>query len=157
MMLSPEFSLLHPMVIFLFKGWCWLKTSTPSSTCRFLQKLWGSYLASKVLWVLFIMILRCQTLGAFYGDLLLTLPEGTISQFSTISRLHLFSKRCGMPSTPRIKFFMWLLVVDHMNTRGMLLRRNYNVQPNANCVMCSLALEEDIDHLFFGCPFALSY
>lgn len=56
--------------------------------------------------------------------------------------------------TPRIKIFMWLLLVDRLNTRSMLVRRNYYVQPNVFCVMCNGNVEEDIDHLFFSCPFA---
>jgi hypothetical protein len=58
--------------------------------------------------------------------------------------------------TNRIKFFMWLVLVDRLNTKSMLLRRNYNVQPNAWCVLCHGNVEEDIDHLFFNYPFSLS-
>jgi hypothetical protein len=36
----------------------------------------------------------------------------------------------------------------------MLVRRNFNVQPNALCVLCNIGIEEDIDHLFFSCAFA---
>jgi hypothetical protein len=35
-----------------------------------------------------------------------------------------------------------------------LLRRHYNVQPNAFCVLCERSIVEDIDHLFFDCDFA---
>ena len=59
-------------------------------------------------------------------------------------------------STPRIKFFAWLLFVDRLNTRSMLLGRNFHVQPTAFCVLCNLDVLEDIDHLFFSCPFAVS-
>jgi hypothetical protein len=56
--------------------------------------------------------------------------------------------------TNRIKCFLLLVLVDRINTRGMLLQRNYNVQPNALCVLCSANIEEDIDHLFISCSFA---
>jgi hypothetical protein len=57
--------------------------------------------------------------------------------------------------TPRIKFFAWLILVDRLNTKTMLRRRHINIQDNALCVLCDTGLEEDIDHLFFGCPFAM--
>ena len=43
---------------------------------------------------------------------------------------------------PRIKLFASLMFVDRLNTRTMLKRSN------------STSIEEDIDHLFFACPFA---
>ena len=57
--------------------------------------------------------------------------------------------------TPRVKFFAWLILVDCLNTKTMLRRRNLNVQDDTLCVMCSARIEEDIDHLFFECPFAV--
>ena len=44
--------------------------------------------------------------------------------------------------------------MDRLNTRNMLARRHFNVQPNKYCVMCTRMEEEDITHLFFDCPFA---
>ena len=61
----------------------------------------------------------------------------------------MWSSKC----TQRIKFFAWLLLVDRLNTKAMLLRRHFHVQPNTICVMCASAVEEDIEHLFFSCPF----
>ena len=72
-------------------------------------------------------------------------------QVSRICR-KLWSSKC----TQRIKFFAWLLLVDRLNTKAMLLRRHFHVQPNTLCVMCTSTIEEDIDHLFFFCPFAIS-
>ena len=46
--------------------------------------------------------------------------------------------------------------MDRLNTKAMLQRRNYNVQPNNHCVMCHDQAIEDISHLFFDCPFALA-
>lgn len=56
---------------------------------------------------------------------------------------------------PRLKFFAWLVFVDRLNTKIMLHRRNFTVQPNLFCVMCNDQVEEDIQHLFFDCPFAV--
>ena len=55
---------------------------------------------------------------------------------------------------PRIKFFAWLLAVDRLNTKTMLRRHHYNTQAGLFCVLCRNNSEEDIDHLFFACPFA---
>lgn len=56
--------------------------------------------------------------------------------------------------TPRIKFFAWLILLDRLNTKNMLARRNFNVQPNSLCVLCYDGKEETIDYLFFECCFA---
>jgi len=56
--------------------------------------------------------------------------------------------------TPRIKFFAWLILLDRLNTKSMLARRNFNVQPNCHCVLCTEGIEESIEHLFFSCEFA---
>jgi len=58
--------------------------------------------------------------------------------------------------TPHIKFFGWLLLVDRLNTRNMLRRRNFHIDAGYSRVMCNHDLEEDIQHLFFYCPFATS-
>ena len=46
--------------------------------------------------------------------------------------------------TPHIKFFGWLLLVDRLNTRNMLIRRNFHIDAGYSCVMCNQDLEEDI-------------
>lgn len=56
--------------------------------------------------------------------------------------------------TPRIKFFAWLILVDRLNTKTMLRRRHLNIEDDALCVLCNMGIEEDMDHLFFDCPFA---
>ena len=56
--------------------------------------------------------------------------------------------------TPRLKFFAWLILMDRLNTKDMLQRRNFHVQPNSHCVMCNAGVVEDLRHLFFDCPFA---
>jgi hypothetical protein len=55
---------------------------------------------------------------------------------------------------PRIKFFVWLILVDRLNTGAMLQRRHFNIQGTLNCVLCNLAALDTVEHLFFTCPFA---
>jgi hypothetical protein len=50
---------------------------------------------------------------------------------------------------PRIKFFAWLILVDRLNTKTMLTRRNIHVHNDDLCVMCETRKEETIEHLFF--------
>ena len=46
------------------------------------------------------------------------------------------------------------MLVDRLNTRVMLRRRNCNIQTGVHCVLCQSGIDEDVDHLLFGCPFA---
>lgn len=57
-------------------------------------------------------------------------------------------------SYPRVKFFAWLILMDRLNTKNMLARRHFNVQPHSLCVLCVDGSGETIDNLFFNCPFA---
>ena len=66
----------------------------------------------------------------------------------------IFRKFWKSKCTPRLKFFAWLLFVDRLNTRTMLVRRHFNVQINSWCVLCSSNSNEDLEHLFFSYPFA---
>lgn len=54
---------------------------------------------------------------------------------------------------PKHKVFFWLLVTDRLSTRNILGRRHMHL-PSFNCVLCSLGLEDTVDHLFLECPFA---
>jgi hypothetical protein len=57
--------------------------------------------------------------------------------------------------TPRVKFFVWLVLVDRLNTKVMLKRRNlFDEEDNAHCVLCAEGMDEDLDHLFFECDFS---
>lgn len=76
--------------------------------------------------------------------------------FLTVSVPSSFALIWKSKVTARIKFFAWLILLDRLNTRSMLVRRHFNVQPNSNCVLCTSGEEETFDHLFFGCCFARS-
>jgi hypothetical protein len=47
------------------------------------------------------------------------------------------------------KVFAWLLMIDRLNTRDMLCRRQFHI-PNDKCVVCN-QIRETRDHLFFEC------
>lgn len=51
------------------------------------------------------------------------------------------------------KFFFWLLLIDRLNTRNMLRRKNRHLD-DYNCVFCN-SEEETCFHLFFTCPFGI--
>lgn len=53
------------------------------------------------------------------------------------------------------KIFCWLLRIDRLNTRAMLLRKNFHL-PSYSCILCQQGALETRDHLFFYCPFALA-
>lgn len=55
---------------------------------------------------------------------------------------------------PRMKFFAWLVLVDRLNTKTMLRRRNLYVEDHAYCILCTEGIDEDLDHLFFIYPFS---
>lgn len=75
--------------------------------------------------------------------------------FSGIEAHQCFKMIWKSSCIPRIKFFVWLVLVDRLNTKTMLQRRHLNIEDDTLCVMCNTNLEEDINHLFFDCPFAV--
>jgi hypothetical protein len=76
--------------------------------------------------------------------------------FSHIQVPSTFKRMWWSKCIPRLKFFAWLLLVDRLNTKAMLTRRNNSVDSNDHCVLRSSQADEDIGHLFFSCPFPLS-
>lgn len=54
---------------------------------------------------------------------------------------------------PKHKVFFWLLIKDRLSTRNLLRRRNMHLD-SFNCELCSLSIEESVEHLFLTCPFA---
>jgi hypothetical protein len=55
---------------------------------------------------------------------------------------------------PRIKFFMWLILVAQLNTKTMLTKRHIGQRDDDLCTMCASGEDEKVDYLFFNCPFA---
>lgn len=54
------------------------------------------------------------------------------------------------------KFFFWLLIQDRLNTRELLIRKNFYGE-DETCVPCSENDTKDIMHLFFSCDFSQSF
>src|SRR6266498_3131056 len=96
--------------------------------------------------------------GATFGEIINTQPEDCTGWFFKSikppqSFIWIWKSKCA----PKLKFFMWLLQMDRLNTRNMLRRRNhpqFQLPSDCICVLCSNTEEETRDHLFFGCPFS---
>ena len=56
---------------------------------------------------------------------------------------------------PKLKVFLWLLMHDRLNTKDLMLRKNWHIESGSECVLCHDGNLEARDHLFFGCQFAL--
>jgi hypothetical protein len=54
------------------------------------------------------------------------------------------------------KVFAWLMLIDRINTRDMLKRRNFNIGLNHSCMTCGTGVTETRNHLFFMCSFGAS-
>ena len=52
------------------------------------------------------------------------------------------------------KFFAWLILHDRINTKDMLLRRNWHVTDTHVCILCAAQIHDDWRHLFFNCVFS---
>ena len=50
---------------------------------------------------------------------------------------------------PKLKVFLWLLMVDRLNTRNMLKRRKFNIGNNFECPLSNL------DNKLINQPYAL--
>jgi hypothetical protein len=55
---------------------------------------------------------------------------------------------------PKLKVFLWTLMIDRLNTRGIILRKHWNIETGPECSMCNASVLETRDHQFFGCDFA---
>jgi hypothetical protein len=51
------------------------------------------------------------------------------------------------------RVFFWLLMRDRLSTRGLLRRRNMEME-DYNCVLCNEQAEGTVEHLFINCTFA---
>jgi hypothetical protein len=52
------------------------------------------------------------------------------------------------------KVFVWLLLLDRLNTRDMLQRRHWWVTDDAHYELCTLRIYEDTSHMFYECNFS---
>lgn len=60
----------------------------------------------------------------------------------------LWKSKCTM----KLKVFLWLLLMKRLNTKEMLLKKQFNIQGGTRCVLCNSMVTENIQHLFFSCP-----
>ena len=49
-------------------------------------------------------------------------------------------------SLPKQKFFFWLLLLDRLNTRDLLIRKNFQIE-NRRCILCDDEPNEYLQHL----------
>jgi len=55
----------------------------------------------------------------------------------------------------KLRVFSWLLLMDTLNTRNILKRKQHKLEGNSyNCVLCNSNVEETAFHLFFSCTFS---
>ena len=54
----------------------------------------------------------------------------------------------------KLRVFLWLLLKDRLNTKDLMVRKNWHIEDGPNCVLCAASVLETSDHLFFECGFA---
>ena len=54
----------------------------------------------------------------------------------------------------KTKVFAWLVIMDRLNTKDMIIRRHWNIEDGPECVLCPTQHLETRDHLFFQCNFS---
>jgi hypothetical protein len=74
--------------------------------------------------------------------------------FDGLSVSLVFKRLWKRKSLHKHKVFVWLFLVDRLNTRDMIERRHWTLDSGVNCVMCNQAQRQTRDHLFFNCGFA---
>jgi hypothetical protein len=52
------------------------------------------------------------------------------------------------------KFFFWMVLLDRLNRRNLLARKNFNL-PSYSCATLQCSQEETLIHLFWDCTFAM--
>jgi hypothetical protein len=57
-------------------------------------------------------------------------------------------------SMPKLKVFLWLLLIDRLNTQDIMQRKHWHIESGPDCSLCAEEILETRDHLFFGCDFA---
>jgi hypothetical protein len=58
---------------------------------------------------------------------------------------------------PKLKVFLWTLMIDRLNTRDIKLRKNWNIESGPECSICNASVLETRYHLFLECDFAISW
>jgi hypothetical protein len=74
--------------------------------------------------------------------------------FDGMNAFPIFKKLWKSRCLHKHKVFVWLFLVDRVNTRDMIDRRHWHLDSGLNCVMCNQSQRETREHLFFNCAFA---
>jgi hypothetical protein len=53
---------------------------------------------------------------------------------------------------PKLKVFCWLLMMDRLNTRDLMLRKHWQLDTGPGCVLCTNTDIETREHLFSDVP-----
>ena len=83
--------------------------------------------------------------GCFYKYMFQCLPDDGVL-------MKIWKSKC----LPKLKVFCWLLINDRLNTRDIMLRKQWHLDSGNNCVLCILQPLETYTHLFWGCDFSTS-
>jgi hypothetical protein len=57
---------------------------------------------------------------------------------------------------PKLRVFAWLLMKDQLNTKDLMLRKNWHIESGPYCVLCANQVLETRGHFFFDCSFTKS-
>jgi hypothetical protein len=55
---------------------------------------------------------------------------------------------------PKLKVFSWLLMLDRLNTRDLMVRKQWHLDTGSACAICNNSTLETRERLFFECDFA---
>jgi hypothetical protein len=75
--------------------------------------------------------------------------------FADLEVSPIFRKLWKSKSLHKPKVFVWLLLVDRLNTRDLIDRRHWHLNSGVNCALCGQWERETREHLFFNCSFAI--
>jgi hypothetical protein len=83
------------------------------------------------------------TASKFYNFLFSSIPcDGALKE--------IWKSKC----LPKLRVFAWLLFMNRLNTKELMLRKHWEINDGPSCVLCNAQTLETRDHLFFECSFA---
>jgi hypothetical protein len=91
--------------------------------------------------------------GCIFGELALRANVLIIPLWAPVQPLGNLFSFGKVAAKGTINSFFWLLLLDGLNTRNLLCRKNFYLQ-SYDCVLCSNNAEETLEHLFFDCTFS---
>jgi hypothetical protein len=73
--------------------------------------------------------------------------------FERVPRNEIMISIWSSKTMPKIKVFLWLMLIDRLNTRDIMQRKNWRVDSGTDCSLCQTTSLETRTHLFFECDF----